>query len=161
MKSVRLVKMAEIEVAESSAMLKTTLGSCVGIVLHDSRRLVGGLAHVVLPQRVGGDASVGKYADTAIPALVERLRQRGSRLQDLRAFVAGGASMFPQANDRAIATIGQKNIEAARRILADLAIPIAFEDTGGEQGRTMVFDNSSAAVEVKKLQRILPAGGAR
>ncbi len=161
MKTVHLVKMAEIQLAESPAMLKTTLGSCVGIVLHDERRLVGGLAHVVLPQRTGSDTSVGKYADTAIPALVERLRQHGSRPRDLRAFVAGGASMFPQATDGAIVSIGQKNVDAAKRILTDLAIPIAFEDTGGDQGRTMVFDNATGTIDVKKLDRIARSGDSR
>jgi chemotaxis protein CheD len=152
--------MAEIELAERAAVLKTTLGSCVGVVLHDGRRGVGGMAHVVLPQRTGTDEAVGKYADTAIPALLERLCREGSRPQDVRAFVAGGASMFPRASDRVIATIGEKNVEAARRILTDLAIPIAFEDTGGEQGRTVLFDNATATIEVKKLERIMPRGGA-
>lgn len=161
MKTVHLVRMAEIELAESPAMLKTTLGSCVGIVLHDARRLVGGLAHVVLPQRMGSDASVGKYADTAIPELLERLCRCGSRPQDLRAFLAGGASMFPQASDRAVATIGQMNVDAVKRILRELAIPIAYEDTGGEQGRTIVFDNATATVEVTKLQPMGSRGGSK
>ena len=151
---VMLVKMAGIEVAEPPVVLKTTLGSCVGVVLHDGRRSVGGLAHVMLPRMTGRDTAVGKYADTAIPALVERLRARGSRREDLKAFLAGGANMFRQSLDGAIATIGAKNVEAVKRILDDLRIPIAFEDTGGDQGRTVVFDSARAAINVKKLERI-------
>ncbi len=149
-----LVKMAGIEVAEAPVVLKTTLGSCVGVVLHDGRRSVGGLAHVMLPRMGGRDTSVGKYADTAIPALVERLRGRGSRREDLKAFLAGGADMFRQATDGTIATIGAKNVEAVKQILGDLRIPIAFEDTGGDQGRTVVFDSAGAALAVRKLERI-------
>lgn len=151
---VRLIRMAGIEVAEAPVLLKTTLGSCVGVVLHDRGRSVGGLAHVMLPRRLGQDRSVGKYADTAVPALVERMRRFGSERRDLSAFLAGGANMFRQAADGAIATIGAHNIEAVRQILADLRIPIAFEDIGGTQGRTVIFDSARGALDVRKLQQI-------
>jgi chemotaxis protein CheD len=148
------VKMAEIQVARAPALLKTTLGSCVGVVLHDVRKNTGGLAHVMLPRRSSRDESVGKYADTAIPALLDLLRAAGSRQQDLTALIAGGANMFRMAMDGAIATIGAKNVEAVKSILAELRIPITFEDTGGDQGRTVVFDTATVGMTVKKLERI-------
>ena len=67
------VKMAGISVAENSKLLKTTLGSCVGVILHDAKKNISGLAHIVLPQMIRQDAVLGKYADTAIPTLVSRL----------------------------------------------------------------------------------------
>jgi chemotaxis protein CheD len=155
---IRHVKMAEIVVVQAPVLLKTTLGSCVGVVVHDRRRSLGGLAHVMLPRKLSRDDTAGKYADTAIPALLGCMRQRGSRTEDLTAFLAGGANMFRQCVDGEIATIGAKNVEAVKKILADLHIPITFEDTGGDHGRTVVFDSAAAAFEVRRLQQAVFGG---
>ncbi len=156
-----LVKMAEIDVVEDGKRLKTTLGSCVGLVLHDPDRSISGLAHIVLPEQIKADSAVGKYANTAIPALLSRLLKRGCRRNSLKAYVAGGANMFFLSGDRAIATVGEKNVEAVKRILTELGIEVAFEDTGGSQGRTVVFNNRTGEMEVKTLGRIELKGDGR
>lgn len=149
-----LVQMAEMGVAEGGGRLKTTLGSCVGVVLHDKVRSVSGLAHIMLPERMRGDESIGKYANTAIPILLSLLERKGSRRKDIRAYLAGGANMFQASQDRRIATVGEKNLAAARQILGSLGIPIHLEHVGGEQGRTIVFDSCTGELEVKTLQRL-------
>jgi len=151
--------MAKIELAERGKRLKTTLGSCVGVVLHDRVRGLSGLAHIMLPECLRGDESVGKYADTAIPSLLAQLERRGSRRIDICAHLAGGANMFRSCQDQRIATVGEKNLLAVRRILEGLGIPIRAEHTGGEQGRTVVFDTGTGELEVKTLQRIAWKGG--
>ena len=72
------VKMAEMDVVTDGRSLKTILGSCVGIILRDPERGVSGLAHVMLPARHRDDDATGKYADTAIPALLARLAKAGA-----------------------------------------------------------------------------------
>ncbi len=74
-----LVKMAEYAVTAESYCLKTTLGSCVGVVLHDPARRITGLAHIMLPNRLGSDPKIGKFADTAIPRLLQELQALGIR----------------------------------------------------------------------------------
>lgn len=155
-----LVKMAEISVIEDSKLLKTTLGSCVGVILHDPQHRRSGLAHIMLPEQVRQDPSIGKYADTAIPALVEELVRRGSRKEHLRAYIAGGANMFQHATDRKIATVGEKNIAAVRRLLEAAGVPIEFEDTGGERGRTLEFNNRTAEIKVRNIDTIKCRGSA-
>lgn len=159
-KEVLLIKMAEMTVVKNSKLLKTTLGSCVGIILHDGENNVGGLAHILLPEPIRQDHSVGKYAETAIPALYERVLKRGGFKKNIRAYLAGGANMFKWSSDKKIATVGQKNIAAVKRILGELQIPIVFEDTGGECGRTVLFDNASGEIQVKTLGQPLAAGSA-
>jgi chemotaxis protein CheD len=149
-----LVQMAQMAVAQSGQRLKTTLGSCVGVILHDGVRKLSGLAHVMLPERIRGDQAVGKYADTAIPELVSQLERLGGRRGRLQAFLAGGANMFQASEDSRIATVGEKNLQAVHRVLAELAIPVRHEDTGGAQGRTVCFEPESGSLEVKTLQRI-------
>ena len=151
------VKMAEMDVVTDSRRLKTILGSCVGIILRDPERCVSGLAHIMLPTRHRDDFTEGKYADTAIPALLARLLKNGGRQASLQALLIGGAQMFPMGN-ATLASIGDQNVEASRRILKESRIPIVFEDTGGQAGRAVTFDNATGEVSVKTLQAISRRG---
>ena len=152
------VRMAEMNMVENSHSLKTILGSCVGVILHDPHRRISALAHVMLPRRARGDSSVGKYADTAIPALLAMLTGSGSRHPSLRAYLIGGANMFPAATE-GLGSIGDQNVVAAREALQEVAVPIVFEDTGGTRGRTVLFDNQRGEVSVRKLNPVAATGG--
>jgi chemotaxis protein CheD len=154
------VKMAEMDVVTDARRLKTILGSCVGIILRDPERRVSGLAHIMLPARHRDDMTEGKYADTAIPALLARLVKIGGRQSSLQALLIGGAQMFPLGNVK-IASIGDQNVEASRRILQESRIPIVFEDTGGKAGRSVMFDNATGQVSVKTLQAVERKGDGR
>ena len=66
----RKVGMGELAVIQETGVLRTLLGSCVGLVLYDQRNRVGALAHIVLPSANGSNTHPGKYADTAIPELI-------------------------------------------------------------------------------------------
>jgi chemotaxis protein CheD len=154
------VKMAEMNVVTDGRSLKTILGSCVGVILRDSERRVSGLAHIMLPARRRDDDATGKYADSAVPALVARLATSGCRSGSVQALLIGGAQMFPLAGP-GLASIGDQNVQAARRALQDMKIPIIFEDTGGSAGRSVIFDNSTGEVSVKTLQAIIRKGETR
>jgi chemotaxis protein CheD len=154
------VKMAEMDVVTDGRSLKTILGSCVGVIVRDPDRRVSGLAHIMLPVRRHDDDATGKYADSAIPALLVRLATSGCRSASLQALLIGGAQMFPMGNS-SIGSIGDQNVEAARKVLQERKIPIIFEDTGGKAGRTVTFDNSTGKVLVKTLQAIVGKGGTR
>ncbi|HVO40849.1 MAG TPA: chemotaxis protein CheD, partial [Spirochaetia bacterium] len=99
-----------------------------------------------------------KYADTAIPALLAMLTGTGSRASSLRAYLIGGAKMFPIASG-GIGSIGDQNVSTARRVLEEASVPIVFEDTGGTRGRTVIFDNAKGEVAVRSLAPTVPAGG--
>lgn len=138
--------MGEMAVAMNDGLLRTLLGSCIGLALYDPRRKVGGLAHVVLPQSRGKTELPAKFVDTAIPALVQDMEKlAGSRLK-LRAKLAGGANMFPTTSAK---TIGAQNIEAVEYLLRELQIPIIARHLGGEQGRRMSFDTHTGAVLIE------------
>jgi chemotaxis protein CheD len=151
------VRMADMQVVSGEGSLKTILGSCVGIILWDCSRRVAGLAHVLLPRLQKGDPVVGKYADSAIPALLSRISSSGGRTAGLQAYLVGGAQMFPGSSG-AIASIGEQNVVAARAELASRGIRIVFEDTGGTAGRSVSFDNSTGRVAVRALPPVQRRG---
>jgi chemotaxis protein CheD len=123
------------------------LGSCVGVALIDRQAAVAGLAHVVLPESEGRDDAPGKFADTAVPALLDAVVRLGARRARVEAVLVGGASMFSSGG--AGLDIGRRNDEAVRAELAQLRIPVAAAETGGSQGRTMRVDVETGVVTAK------------
>ncbi|MDR3619299.1 MAG: chemotaxis protein CheD [Paludisphaera borealis] len=143
-------------VAGSPSKIRTLLGSCVGVVLYDRGARVGGLAHIVLPRSRGAVDHPGKYADTAIPALIADLDRalRGKSAGRLVAKLAGGASMFTlggsaPASASPTLNIGRMNQEAVEQILGALRIPIVARDLGGETGRHVTLDTATGLVVVR------------
>ncbi|WP_422927287.1 chemotaxis protein CheD [Singulisphaera sp. PoT] len=135
-------------VASAPTLLRTLLGSCAGVVLYDRALKVGGVAHVVLPDSRGETDHPGKFADTAIPALIADLEAKLGRSSRgrLSAKVAGGASMFQTG---ATNNIGRMNQDAVEAILARLNIPVIARDVGGEAGRRLTLDTVSGIVSIR------------
>jgi chemotaxis protein CheD len=149
------VRIAEMKVVRDDSndrlLLKTTLGSCVGVILSDAVKGIHGLAHILLPERLGADAALGKYADTAVPALAEEMERAGSSRANLEAFLVGGASMFQRPPGPGLPQVGERNVEVTLRVLKRLGIPVVFQETGGTCGRTVVFDGAERKPRIKTL----------
>jgi chemotaxis protein CheD len=132
-----MVRMGEYAFSASAGDLLVSLGlgSCIGLALLDRTAAVAGLAHVVLPAAEGRDGSPGKYADTAVPVLVDGVLGLGAGRTRLEAVMVGGASMFSFGGSGL--EVGQRNDAAVREQLAKLRIPLRAADTGGAKGRTV------------------------
>lgn len=125
------------------------LGSCVAIVLYDEMSRVGGLAHVLLPNRSFSERDrCWLFVTEAIPALLEELEEAGAERSRLTARLVGGAAMFQDLAVQERPNIGRRNVSAARRMLARIGIPIVAEEVGGGAGRSIDFDLSSGRVFV-------------
>ncbi|HNR88960.1 MAG TPA: chemotaxis protein CheD [Spirochaetota bacterium] len=142
------IGVAQVGTASSSAVLRTILGSCIGVCVYERMKKMGGMAHVLLPSTVQG-GKPEKYADTAIPMLVERLLADGCKKEFMSAKIAGGASMFTFNSSVALAQIGERNAEMARAVLAKYGIPIVIDDTGGNAGRVIDFFLEDGRLKVK------------
>ncbi|MBW7454727.1 chemotaxis protein CheD [Paenibacillus sepulcri] len=150
------VGMADLNIVSDGSTLKTSgLGSCVGLTLFDERAKIAGMAHVMLPSSgIAREASfnIAKYADTAIPELIEKMKQAGAVSARLIAKMAGGAQMFAFASQSDAMRIGPRNVESCKLVLAKLSIPIQSEDTGGNYGRTIEFDGFSGVLSIRSVQ---------
>lgn len=145
------VGISDLKVAKAPDTLVTfALGSCVGICLIDSVTKVGGLSHIMLPDSTsaaGGEALPMRFADTAIPMLINQVCAMGALRSRLKAKIAGGAVMFKTTSDRF--NIGERNIAAVKAALRTAGIPIIAEDTGLDYGRTVYFYPETGCMEVK------------
>jgi chemotaxis protein CheD len=139
-------------VAAAPVRLHALLGSCVGVLLYDGIARAGGMAHILLPDSQGADVSdhPGKYANTAIPAMLadlERLIGSRSRLR-MVAKLVGGAMMFQTTQ---LDAIGERNQRAVERTLEGLGIRVAARDLGGQSGRRVTLDTATGRVTVRIL----------
>lgn len=143
------VGIADIEIARAPDILRTILGSCVGICLYDNKNRIGGLAHIMLPRIHDRDSNIKKFADTAIPYLLNEMVKAGAGRKDIKAKIIGGATMFKIATKNLASNIGKNNIEAVKQILNDLNIAITAQDLGGDLGRTIDFYLETGKIKIK------------
>jgi chemotaxis protein CheD len=145
-----LVGMGQIAAGEAPQRMRAILGSCVGLALYHSKCRTGAMAHIVLPDSAGRDGAPGKFADTAVPSMLQLLRRQGLTPAGMSAKLAGGANMF---NGSGPLQIGNTNIEAVRKALKAAGIPIVGEDVGGAHGRRIEFDCSNGNLTVQGAGR--------
>ncbi|APF23646.1 chemotaxis protein CheD [Clostridium butyricum] len=138
-------------VLDPGIIMTIGLGSCIGIALYDRSLKVAGLSHIMLPDstQFKNASNPMKFADSAIPMLINKMYKQGCKKQNIIAKIAGGASMFNFSDKSIISDIGKRNSEAVKKVLKDLSIPIIAEDTGGDKGRTMILEASTGKVTLK------------
>lgn len=144
------VDMAGMKVDSRPVELVTSVGSCIGICLYDSIHRCGGLAHIMLPHSSLGplEPLPSKYADTAVIALKNGIKELTGRENRLSAKIAGGANMFANTSANGL-DIGAKNIKAVRAILEEHRIRLVGEDVGGSHGRRINFDLANGVTVVR------------
>ena len=150
------VGMADLVVLSSPETLVTLgLGSCIGLVIYDSAARVAGMVHIMLPDSGKSPAALekpGKYADTAIPALIEEVCRKGGVRSRLKAKMAGGSQMFALPGAPAdFLAVGSRNTKETLEILKRLGIPLVASDLGGNKGRTVEFSTETWMLSVRIL----------
>jgi chemotaxis protein CheD len=147
----RMVRMGELAISDTpgDVLVSLGLGSCIGLALVDKRAGVAGLAHIVLPETSGNPKpqAMNKFADHAVPALVDGMVERGASRVFMQAALVGGASMFAAAG----LEVGQRNAVAVRELVAARRLNVVAEAVGGSRGRTVKVDVSSGAVSVREV----------
>jgi chemotaxis protein CheD len=146
------IQIAELKVVPSPDVLKTVVGSCIALCLWDGEGRKGGMVHIMLPARgAASDASEGKFADTAVSALLDAMKHKGSPKSRLVAFIVGGASIFGRPGRTWMQSVGMQNYESVRRQLRERSIPVRMEEVGGTSGRRVVLNCADGQISVTTL----------
>ena len=132
--------------------LVTLLGSCVTVTLWHPRFHLGGMCHILLPNRPKdlnhpNRPCDGRYADEAFQLFDAAARQYAIPLRDCQARLFGGGNMFPAMKN--LTPLGQKNVEAARILILERRIPLLSEHAGGYGHRKLSFDLETGLVELE------------
>jgi chemotaxis protein CheD len=129
------------------------LGSCIGLCAYDRRARVAGMSHIMLPDSGGKLDNVGKYADTAVPALIAAMEELGASRGAMLCAFGGGAEVFSSGSDNPALSIGSRNIRAVRAALRLAGLRVLADDVGGNAGRTIALSVATGLVSVT------PVGG--
>lgn len=153
------LNIAELAIRRKSGLLVTGgLGSCVGVALYDPVRKIAGLTHIFMHDSTLYNLTsenLLKYADTALPLMLDKMLREGALREELVAKIAGGSQFFDynRIGREFDFSVGGKNILAVKKALKTLGVPLKGEDVGGNISRTMKLYVDSGKVEVISLSK--------
>lgn len=146
-----VVGIASGAIAKAPRKIRTLgLGSCVAVMLYDLVSGVGGLAHILLPEAPVHRPieNPTKFADSAIPWLIQGIEARGGASDRLFAKLVGGGQMFTSSQTMQ-GNVGGRNVEACRHLLHLHGISVEGDDVGGNYGRSVELDIATGIVTVR------------
>lgn len=166
MENVINLSVGELAICSHKEIIRTVgIGSCIVVGLYCKKLRIGGLLHAMLPQSTPeeklnnhgmpqkiaeedgcGCKYFGKYVDDGINALVRLLEKAGAKKEDLRAKMTGGATMLRFFGNGG--SIGERNIDEARKQLQLLHIQIEGEEVGGSVGRMAELNVANGILNV-------------
>lgn len=154
--SVVFMKPGQIMVSSEPSLVTTLLGSCVAVTMFNARLRLGGICHAQLPTcgdppAEEGQKRPGKFVDSAINTMLERLLVKGALRAELEVKVFGGSDMFDACGR--LRSVGRQNSEMALRILEREGFQLSSQDLGGDRGRKIIFHTHTGAVFLKRLQK--------
>jgi chemotaxis protein CheD len=147
------VSLGEIKISNDPNVILACygLGSCIGISAYDKISKIGALAHVVLPNNKNSltESSPAKYANTAIPHMIQEMRKMGVRKEGLTINIAGGAKILSCIPAGSMLDIGEKNVVAVLEALSKQNLKVNNKDVRGNIGRTLFLHISNGKTTVK------------
>jgi chemotaxis protein CheD len=147
---------------EGKTRIRTLLGSCVAITLWHPTRLIGGMSHYMLPNRLAHrrkDTPLdGRYADEVMEMFMRELKRSHSKSAEFEVKVFGGGRMFEHSareGKRAHIDISERNVQIGRELVSRYGFRFTAEDLGGRGHRNVMLDLWSGDVWVKKAPKAL------
>jgi chemotaxis protein CheD len=143
-------------------LVSTILGSCVAVTMHAPRLACGGVCHAFLPSvrdgypDIPGNNQECRFVDAAIALLLKRLTRFGAKPEELEIKLFGGSAglTLPDHPDNLPAGVGEKNRLVAQKALEDRGLTILRADTGGRNGRKLLFLTHTGGIWLKRLGKI-------
>jgi chemotaxis protein CheD len=150
------VQPGEARVVNEPTIMRTLLGSCVGITFSIPRLLVGALCHPMLPNfpsthRPGTVSKAGhRYVDFAIRDLGRQFDSLGAHRAEIQVKLFGGGDVLSMGNDPSRPTVGQLNCEVALKVLEEEGFNIVASSLRGNCGVNIVFNTATGEVWLKR-----------
>jgi chemotaxis protein CheD len=150
------VQPGELHLVRGPAILRTVLGSCVGVTFWNARLHLGALCHPMLPRcpAEGSRLSVAalrRYVDSAIRELAQKMDALGAGRKETEVKVFGGADVLQVEHAEQRPTVGRLNADCALQILAEEGYSVIAQRLGGRQGIHIDFLTTNGEVRLRKL----------
>lgn len=140
---------------DTSFVIETSLGSCVGVALHDRAARIGGILHVLLPSgsEEREDDTPARFARSGVPLLLSEMMKLGASRDRITAIIAGGALVL---SDRALSVemnIGRRNSDMVLDLLGREGIPVLKREIGGHIPRLLRLVVATGETSVERIGR--------
>jgi chemotaxis protein CheD len=134
-------------------ILRTVLGSCIGLAFLVPRLGVAALCHPMLPTAPPNARSPAgcRYVDFAIRDLARQFDARGARRTEVQVKLFGGGDVLLVPRGTTRPTVGRMNQEAALRVLAEEGFSVAASSLGGICGLNLRFHTGTGEVLLWRL----------
>ncbi len=146
----------ESRLVREPAILRTLLGSCVGIAFRIPRLGVGALCHPMLPHFPEREVltmtrSAGRrYVDYAIRDLARQFDALGARREAVEVKLFGGCDVLLVPYDAKRPTVGKLNSEMAIRVLEEEGFDVVASSLGGKRGVNIHFNTTTGEVLLQR-----------
>jgi len=150
------LKPGELYIAREPTVISTVLGSCVSVVMFNSRLKMGAMSHGLLPEgdRETDKENLFRYVDFSTAYLFKAFLQQGLKPHEIEVKVFGGADMFAIKKNGNGKSVGKQNINMALNILEKNRLHPLSLDVGGKQGRKIFMLSHTGEVFLKRLNNI-------
>jgi chemotaxis protein CheD len=146
----------ESRLVKEPAILRTLLGSCVGIAFRVPRLGMGALCHPMLPrfpvkQALTLTRSAGRrYVDYAIRDLARQFDAMGALRDEVEVKIFGGGDVLVAVSDTARPTVGRLNCEMAMKVLEEEGFYVSASSLGGKRGVNIYFNTQTGEVLLQR-----------
>jgi len=151
------VQPGESHLVRGPAILRTLLGSCVGVTFRHAGLGIGALCHPMLPRHPGAArgrldrAKARCYVDYAIRDLAAQFEALGAQRREVEVKVFGGADVLLVPDEQARPTVGRMNRDRALEILEAEGFHVAASRLGGPSGFRIDFYTATGEVRLRLL----------
>jgi len=145
----------ESRLVREPTILRTLLGSCVGIAFRAPRLGAAALCHPMLPRCPAKSAGIlprsagSRYVDFAIRDLASQFDALGARRDEVEVKLFGGSDVL-LVQDAARPTVGRLNIDVAIQVLEEEGFAVIASSLGGKRGVNICFNTHTGEVILQR-----------
>jgi len=136
-------------VTNEASAISTIVGSGVSVCLWDAQAGVGGANNFLLPEDSEKELNA-KYGNHANRHLLHEMIAHGAEVARIQAKVFGGSEP-PTTFSNSSESLGRRNVRSALQFLAAVGIRPVEQQTGGLNGRKVIFHTRDGSVSVETL----------
>ncbi len=162
------VQPGESHLVRGPHIMRTLLGSCVGVTFWHKGLAIGALCHPMLPCHPGeargrlSRAASRRYVDFAIQDLAAQFDALGASRANVEVKVFGGADVLDVREGELRPTVGRLNREKALEVLEGAGFSVTAKRLGGPCGFRIDFCTATGEVRLRTLSSTrAPDGSAR
>jgi len=146
----------ESHLVRKPTILRTLLGSCVGITFLIPRLRIGALCHPMLPTYpltpppglIPGSGH--RYVDFAIHDLTHQFDALGAHRSEVQVKLFGGGDVLMVQSENSRPTVGKLNIEVALKVLEEVGFTVIASSLGGVRGVNIIFNTETGEVLLQR-----------